>query len=301
MIRDWLAFLILIALYFGFAWPSFVSYLKGIVTNRRRGLVLALFLLTPYLILTIPDAREDPKAFLPDLLAMLLYMVVPAAASLLRPPGARALHPLDILAILALWFPIEFGWLPDVEATLGSGVDLPIPMLTAIPLAFLIFLVLRPLDSIGYTFVLTRSDLDRVAAGLMAYTLVGVPLGLLTGFLVLGLDSFDLGEWLAMGILGYLFTALPEELLFRGVIQNQLHRRVPGEWPALLLASGIFGLAHLNNATAGFPEPNWMYALMATLAGLAYGWTWRRTGKITASALVHSTVNLFWSILLSGG
>jgi len=39
---------------------------------------------------------------------------------------------------------------------------------------------------------------------------------------------------------------------------------------------------------------------MATLAGLAYGWTWRKTGKITASAVVHATVNFVWGILLSG-
>lgn len=301
MILDWLAFLILITLYLGFAWSPFVAFLRGLVASRRRGVGLALILLVPYLLLTLPDARRDLDAFLIDLLVMVLYLIVPAIISLYRPPAARALHPLDILAILSLWFPIEFGWLPEVEAVLGSGVSLPVPMLTAIPLAFLTFLVLRPLDGIGYTFLLTRSDFDRISAGLVAYTIVGVPLGLITGFLTLGLESFDLGEWLAMGILGYLFTALPEELLFRGVLQNQLHRRIPGEWPALLLGSLIFGLAHLNNATPGFPEPNWMYALMATLAGLAYGWTWRQTGKITASALVHATVNLVWSILLSGG
>lgn len=93
---------------------------------------------------------------------------------------------------------------------------------------------------------------------------------------------------------------MPEELLFRGVIQNQIHRRVKHEWLALAVAAIIFGLSHLNNSTAGYPEPNWMYALMATLAGLAYGWTWRRTGKITAAAVVHATVNFIWGLFLSG-
>jgi membrane protease YdiL (CAAX protease family) len=43
-----------------------------------------------------------------------------------------------------------------------------------------------------------------------------------------------------------------------------------------------------------------MYAMMATLAGLAYGWTWRKTGKVTGSAVVHTTVNFIWGILLGG-
>jgi membrane protease YdiL (CAAX protease family) len=227
-------------------------------------------------------------------------LLVPALAPLFRPAQAKTLHPLDILAILALWFPIEFGWLPDVEANLAEGVHIPIPLFTGVLLAFVCFLVLRPLPDIGYTFRLTRDDFRRIGQGLAAYTLTGVPLGLLTGFLIFEVAPFDLGALVLAWPLGYLFTALPEELLFRGVIQNQIHQRVKNEWLALAVAAIIFGLSHLNNNTPGYPEPNWMYALMATLAGLAYGWTWRRTGKITAAAVVHATVNFIWGLFLSG-
>jgi membrane protease YdiL (CAAX protease family) len=37
--------------------------------------------------------------------------------------------------------------------------------------------------------------------------------------------------------------------------------------------------------------------LMAALAGLAYGWVWRRTRKVTASALTHMLANLLWGIV----
>ncbi|MFN2157100.1 MAG: type II CAAX prenyl endopeptidase Rce1 family protein [Anaerolineae bacterium] len=57
------------------------------------------------------------------------------------------------------------------------------------------------------------------------------------------------------------------------------------------------GLTHINNATAGFAEPNWAYALMATIAGLAYGGVWARTRKVTASALTHMAVNLTWFLV----
>jgi membrane protease YdiL (CAAX protease family) len=36
------------------------------------------------------------------------------------------------------------------------------------------------------------------------------------------------------------------------------------------------------------------YVVMATLAGLAYGWVWMRTRKVTASAITHMLVNLIW-------
>jgi hypothetical protein len=100
---------------------------------------------------------------------------------------------------------------------------------------------------------------------------------------------------LILGALGgYLLTALIEEVLFRGLIQNLLSERIGNKWVALMIASVVFGLAHLNNTTAGYISPNWAYALMATMAGVAYGWVWLRTGKVTASALTHMLVNLIW-------
>jgi hypothetical protein len=99
-------------------------------------------------------------------------------------------------------------------------------------------------------------------------------------------------------VLGFFFTALPEEMLFRGIIQQQMETRFGNRNLALGIGAVIFGLAHINNATAGYPEPNWMYAIMATLAGLAYGYTWMKTGKITASALVHASANFVWATFL---
>ena len=51
------------------------------------------------------------------------------------------------------------------------------------------------------------------------------------------------------------------------------------------VAAGVFGLAHL---------PDLRYVLLATLAGIGYGWVYARTGKITASALTHTGVNWIW-------
>jgi membrane protease YdiL (CAAX protease family) len=110
---------------------------------------------------------------------------------------------------------------------------------------------------------------------------------------------------------GILFLiAIPEELLFRGIIQNLLERALPGaKWLPLVLASLIFGFAHANNAnppyftfsiagmTIEFP---WVYVLLATIAGLFYGLTYQKTRKITAAAVVHCLVDAWWVIFFRG-
>src|SRR6202007_2201506 len=72
----------------------------------------------------------------------------------------------------------------------------------------------------------------------------------------------------------FFFTALPEEFLFRGLIQNWIERRTRRQALRLGNASVIFGASHLNN---GPPVPNYKYFLMASVAGLFYGRAWRQT------------------------
>ena len=38
--------------------------------------------------------------------------------------------------------------------------------------------------------------------------------------------------------------------------------------------------------------------LLASLAGIAYGWTWRTTGKVSAAAVTHTLVDWLWGIAL---
>ncbi len=87
-----------------------------------------------------------------------------------------------------------------------------------------------------------------------------------------------------------LFTCAAEESLFRGVIQ----RRLQGESASstvrdgrgiagLGLAGILFGLAHYAGGV-------WSVVL-ATIAGIGYGWIFWRTNRIEASILTHFLVN----------
>lgn len=84
-----------------------------------------------------------------------------------------------------------------------------------------------------------------------------------------------------------LLVTLVEEALFRGYIQGGLSRclgHLPyGENLALLLASLVFGLAHVG---AG-----WQWVLLASLAGIGYGLAYR-FGGLAAAIATHFGLNL---------
>ncbi len=309
------AWLILLA-YLAFAlapWRRFLS--RG--SQRLGDWTVALFLIPLLLATSFQPTWET-------LIRFGIYLAIPTLLLRLRPKNARPLDIFHILTILSLWLPIEpdlfimiFNlitpgfdlavqvpavWLalPGVEATLVSGVDLPIDMLTAVLLVLYLFLLRHPLEGTGFNFRLNLDDLKKVNTGLLIYTVIGIPLGLLMGFLRYKLDWPGPVDAILALIAGYLLTALAEEILFRGVIQNLLLARLGREKLALPIAALIFGMAHLNNSTPRFPEPNWGYFLMASIAGLAYGWVWMRTKKVTASAITHALVNFVWGILLGG-
>jgi membrane protease YdiL (CAAX protease family) len=253
---------------------------------------------------------------------MVLFLCLPTLLMRLSSRKTKPFNLFQIFAILALWIPIEpslfilildlilpginlqqilagFYFLPDVEARLLTDVSLPIPTLMAVSLALYLFDIRHPLSGIGFNFRFTRRDLKSSLQGLLIYGLIGLPVGILIGFLRFNPTLPSLIDFIGGILAGYLLVALIEEVLFRGVIQNLLTNRLKNENLALAVASVIFGLAHLNNATQGFPIPNWAYVLMATLAGCAYGWVWQQSRKVTVSAITHMLVNLIWGILLT--
>jgi membrane protease YdiL (CAAX protease family) len=79
-----------------------------------------------------------------------------------------------------------------------------------------------------------------------------------------------------------LFTSAAEEALFRGVIQRRLQGALPPV-AGLILAAIIFGAAHYAGGL-------WSVVL-ATIAGIGYGWVFWRTNRIEASILTHFMVN----------
>jgi membrane protease YdiL (CAAX protease family) len=85
-----------------------------------------------------------------------------------------------------------------------------------------------------------------------------------------------------------LFTCVAEEAFFRGFIQKNLSQMMKkiryGKYIALLIASILFGLAHYAGGIT--------YVILATAAGIGYGWVYLTTKRIEGSILTHFGLNL---------
>lgn len=300
MVLDWIVFLLLFFVYLAFAARSVVERLRALASTWPRRMILAASVLPPVTVVALSHLATGAGAVLDDLLGTALLVTVVMILLRLRPDHAPPLHWTDVALILVFWLPLEFGWVSSLKLQLLPEGRLRANLLVAIDLALLVYLVLRPLPRVGYAFRLTAQDGRCILIALIAYGAIAIPLGLAIGFLEFSLAGGGLIDWLLRWPIIYFFTALPEELLFRGLVQNQLEGRLRNARAALGITAVIFGLAHLNNPLPGFAVPNWTYALMAALAGIAYGWTWHRTHKITASAIVHASVNFTWASFLSG-
>jgi membrane protease YdiL (CAAX protease family) len=156
------------------------------------------------------------------------------------------------------------------------------------------FIALRQLEGTGFDLRLRLRDAAIGMRELGWYTPIALVLGLSLGFLHLhsgwpGLTPIA-GAW----IFTFFFIAVPEELFFRGWLQNLLERRI-GRAAALILTAILFGLVHFNKRAAHF---NWRYVLLAAVAGFFYGRAWRSERRVGTSAITHASVDAIWSLWL---
>ena len=214
-----------------------------------------------------------------------VYVGVPSLVLIAGAPVSERAPVAELLAVLALWLPIEFRLVPPLPVPPPHGFNAAKFVGLAAGLHF--FLLACPVPGVGYTFRLSRRDVWTALTALALYAIVAIPVGLATGFLSWS-PRLDVVRVVAAPVATYLVVAVPEEFLFRGLLQNLLERWIGGR-SALAIASVVFGLAH-------FPDPRYM--LLAAVAGLAYGWVYERTGKITASAITHALVDAVWIVLL---
>jgi hypothetical protein len=160
------------------------------------------------------------------------------------------------------------------------------------------FAALRPIAGAGFDLRLRWRDVTAGLREVALYLPIALPLGLGLGFLHwhgVGAGALHIaaqlgGAW----VLTFSFIAVPEELYFRGWLQNLVERKLGRTW-ALVVVSVLFGLSHFNKRTRYF---NWRYVLLAAIAGVFYGRAWRRKRRVGASAVTHSTVDAVWSVFL---
>jgi len=300
---------LLLGAFVGLTQTAFVRQLRHwAVASAALAVGMPFLLLVPYLIYAL-GARVFSLLALVKLIG---YILVPAVLLLPdRLHGRETLNWRDAAALLALAVPVPTGWLAGIW-TWPQDIYLFRPIFCVLVAGYA-FMVLRNLEGVGFRLVWRRADVWDAFLNLVAFSLIAIPMGLSLGFLhphagefsAQGLISqdarpgtvlWDVGpalNFLGMLVGTYLTVAVPEELLFRGILQNLLVRTIrkgPKGLYGLLFTSVLFGAAHLHHA----PVPNWRYGILATLAGIFYGNVYRTRQRLCACGLTHALVDTLW-------
>jgi membrane protease YdiL (CAAX protease family) len=193
----------------------------------------------------------------------------------------------DAVILLTLGLAVDLRWF-DVAWPAGlRGLN----NLLWVDAGLYAFLAIRRLSGTGFDFRLHWSDWRTGLRELLFFAPAVLVLGLALGFIHPHANLPAAGRAALTWVGIFVFVAVPEELFFRAWVQNLLERRV-GRWPALVIASVLFGLSHFNKRSEHF---NWRYVLLATVAGIFYGRAWRERRRVPASTITHTCVDWLWS------
>jgi uncharacterized protein len=279
---------LLLAAVFGLFARAARTGLRGLL-QRSPGAVWAV----PFLLTAIfAAAAAVAGAFSVPLIAMVLgYTLAPVACVWFAGGGEPKIPVLlDFLAILLLWLPLEFAAGAQLVARPAQGFLHSVAYGVAILLGLVLFLGFRAFPGTKYNPPRRRRDWLLPLIGFAAVAPVLIVVGVAIGFIPASHWSTAPAGKMAAAV-GIIFagTAIPEEILFRALIQNLLMLRFGAGWRTLLVASVIFGAAHLDNGPQAVP--NWRYAIEATIAGVAYGRVFQKASTVTSSAMLHTMVD----------
>lgn len=283
------AFLLEIALYLGAGFPQTRKLVDHVVAKTARAALLTASAIAPYLLLSVRLGSFRWTSF----------------ALLTAASGA-----------VAFWY----VWLRPVPAVdllflvLMAGVFMSkiFPAIYTRPVAHLPLDVLGRLMWIrmGILAVLSMRRMQNVQIGFIPssvewrigiqYFLYFVPLAALAAYFLhivhfhpiarvwWKIPLYTLGTFL--GVLWVL--ALAEEFFFRGFLQQLLARMLHSEIAGLIVASVVFGMAHISFRHF----PNWPFAALAALAGLFYGLAYMRARSVRACMVTHALVVTTWRV-----
>ncbi len=212
--------------------------------------------------------------------------------------GHQGLTLADLFILALLWVPFDDRWTyfiwPGPDKLNYSG-----PSVLLVVVTVYLFVVLRRLADVKYNLIPTWKDIKIGIIAMAVFAVIIIPIGLATHFLRFPPSQPVRVVAVLLSFVGiFLTVAVPEELIFRGILQNGLGKDFlrmtkldaqTAQWTALLVASIIFGLFHWNNGH------NPLYVIFASVAGLFYGWAYIKGDSLWAPALAHTLVDLIWA------
>jgi CAAX protease family protein len=168
-----------------------------------------------------------------------------------------------------------------------------------IRVGLLAVLSLRGMEDVGFGFVPSLGEW-RVGIQHYLYLLpVGVALSYVVGFAHFHPRPLEWWKFLLLLIATFLaflwVVALAEEFFFRGFLQRLLARQLHSDAWGLILASALFGVAHLPFGKF----PNWRFAIVGGVSGIFYGLAFWKARSVRASMVTHALTVTTWRMFFT--
>jgi uncharacterized protein len=145
------------------------------------------------------------------------------------------------------------------------------PRLQAIGLAVGLIVIAMIFNFVYATYVIPGIGMQEEMAKILA-SIPRTPINIAAGFFAIAIAA-----------------PLVEELLFRGLLQNALAKKLP-IWGAIILSSLVFAAVHLQ-----------LYAIPGLMSlSIAFGYLYYRTGSLRMNILLHMANNAVALLLTQG-
>ena len=265
--------------------PGFESLrlsLRTRLPSWQLALATALSALLPYLAYSIPTGQfrqSDCAALLGIMAAVSFWYVV-----LPRSPVSDVLF-LGLLAAVVL--SRSFAWIYTSPVPVRLDI---LGHLALIHTGAMAALEIRRVEGIRFGFIPGQHEGITGVRYFFYFLPIGFPLALWLGAVHLTFTPFLFGKTLATFFAALWVTALSEEFVFRGLLQQWLVQWTGKPYLALAMASLVYGAAHLPFRAF----PNWRIAAVTTVLGLFCGLAYQKTASIRASMVTHALVVTLW-------
>ena len=266
--------------FFGFGAAGLI---RKAVPNREWQIALSALCCLPYVAFSIPRHQ-----FHPTLAIAMAAFPVALSALLVYPRIEPRFQWRDGVALLSIAAVLELQLLSPAWPYTGLG---SFPKLYLADVALYVYLVVRGLEGAGYSFQPSRRTFAIALREWVFFAPIAIGLGLAFKFIAFHPRLPSPLHIAAAVLITFLLTAVPEELFFRGILQNLLETRL-SKTGALVVASVLFGLSHFHKGAAF----NWRYVLLASIAGIFYGRAWSAERKVLTSSITHTAVDVVWSL-----
>lgn len=285
------------ALLFLLGEPDLLSQLSE---RLRHPLALgapALILFVPYLLLVLFTGQFTWWG----LLGGLIILTLPTAAAIFNgPQETTGLTPLDGAVFLFLGLLMTWKWWPGAVYP-GWAVSVqPVTIFEPLSAALAAYLmsVVRRTTNFGYHWRLSHEDGEWLATMCVATLALALPIGFASGVMTVELDSLDPAQLMGQVVRCVFVLAPPPTLLFQGVAQELVERRL-GEkkwsaWAALAVGATLFAVS--QSLALGL----WSLGGLGMIAtvGLCCSYVYLKTRKVADVALLYGLFLVVWQGLL---